>query len=317
MVAWAGHEMGVLEGRDASERFALGNRCLVGRSPVAQVRLTALKVSSEHASIYFNASPGHWEVRDLGSRNGTQLNGEALVSGRGTRLARGDELCFGEPEQSFRLVDDGPPGPGARADSGERLRAEQGVLWLGEDESAGACVYLSEDGWVLEGQEGQRLVEHGAVVEALGRTWVLELPPKETVGESPSTVAEAEPDVREPRFQFRVSRDEEQVHLRVDVEGREVDLGVRTHHYLLLMLARRRRQDEERGVALGEAGWVYSDDLARMLALDPEHANVMVFRARTQFRQKGLESSRLIERRPASRQVRFGYSAFDEAPRAG
>ena len=50
--------------------------------------------------------------------------------------------------------------------------------------------------------------------------------------------------------------------------------------------------------------------------LTGEHANVLVFRARTQFRQKGLESSRLIERRPASRQVRFGYSAFEETARA-
>jgi hypothetical protein len=308
--------MGVLQGRSASERIALGSRCLVGRSPVAQLRLTALKVSSEHASIYFNASLTHWEVRDLGSRNGTTLNGEALTSGRGTRLAKGDELCFGEPEQSYRLIDDAPPGPGARDASGTCLQAEQGVLWLGEGESAGACVYLCEDGWVLEAQDGQRLVEHGAVVQALGRDWTLELPPKETLVDSANTVAASEQEVREPHFHFRVSRDQEQVHLRVDLEGRDVDLGVRTHHYLLLTLARRRRQDEQRGSDTSEAGWVYSDDLARMLALDPEHANVLVFRARTQFRQKGLESSRLIERRPASRQVRFGYSAFEELARA-
>jgi hypothetical protein len=294
----------------------MGHRCLVGRSRFAQLRLTHLKVSSEHASIYFNASVGHWEIRDLGSRNGTQVNGEALVSGRSVRLSKGDRVCFGEVEEDWQLVDDAPPGPGAYDPlTGDRRRAEQGVLWLSEGENVGACVYLCEDGWVLEERNGQRLVEDGTLVQALGRGWTLELPPKDSVEAAASTVAATDTG-SEPRFHFRVSRDQEQVHLRVDVAGREHDLGVRTHHYLLLTLARRRHQDEQRGSDANEAGWVYSDELARMLALDPEHTNVMVFRARDQFRQKGLEPSRLIERRPASRQVRFGYSAFEEAPRA-
>lgn len=294
----------------------MGNRFLVGRSRFAQLRLPHLRVSFEHASIYFNAGAGHWEIRDLGSRNGTQLNGEALVSGRGVRLSKGDTVCFGEVDETWELVDDAPPGPGAYdAEAGDTRRAEQGVLWLSEGENVGACVYLCEDGWVLEERDGQRIVEDGTVVHALGRDWTLELPAKESVEEAVSTVAAAE-QAAEPRFHFRVSRDQEQVHLRVDVAGREHDLGVRTHHYLLLTLARRRRQDEQRSTDPNEAGWVYSDELARMLGLDPEHTNVMVFRARDQFRQKGLEPSRLIERRPASRQVRFGYSAFDEAARA-
>jgi hypothetical protein len=309
--------MGVLQGHDASERLALGNRCLVGRSRLAQLRLSALKVSSEHASIYFNASEGQWEVRDLGSTNGTQLNGEPLASGRGVRLAKGDRLSFGEAEQSYQLIEDAPPGPSAcDLERGASLQAEHGVLWLGAGDSDGACVYLCEDGWVLEERGGQRIVENGTAVSALGRAWTLELPAVETVGDSASTVAVSEQARSEPRCQFRVSRDQEQVHLRVQLEGRELDLGVRSHHFLLLTLARRRRKDEQDGSDDNEAGWVYSDELARMLALDPEHANVMVFRARDQFRQKGLESSRLIERRPASRQVRFGYRAFEEATRA-
>jgi len=303
--------MAILQRHAASERHSLGSRFLIGRSRLSHLRLDAAEVSSEHACIYFNGR-GRWEVRDLGSRNGTTLNGKPLISGRGALLATGDELCFGDAAERWILADDAPPGPIAREPGTSRfLSAEQGVLWLDDTDDNGVCVYLCEQTWVLEERGGQRVVEDGLVVTVAGRQWSLELPSIVGSEGRTSTV----PAVHESalRFRFRVSQDQEQVHLHVEDAGRTVDLGVRAHHELLLTLARLRRQDESRGTNECEAGWVYSDQLATMLALDPEHAYVMVFRARQHLRQEGIEASRLIERRPASHQVRFGYRHVEEA----
>lgn len=74
----------VLDPEGNRSRLALhGPRMIIGRSSTAQVRLDGQSVSRQHAELYkdpFN----RWWVRDLGSRNGTWVNGvnvkESLVS---------------------------------------------------------------------------------------------------------------------------------------------------------------------------------------------------------------------------------------------
>jgi hypothetical protein len=76
------------------------NRAVVGRSSQADVRLEDAEVSRRHALLWREAG-GIW-VTDLGSSNGTRLNGEALAEV--SEVVDGDLLTFGGPSFVFRSV---------------------------------------------------------------------------------------------------------------------------------------------------------------------------------------------------------------------
>ena len=104
-----------------------------------------------------------------------------------------------------------------------------------------------------------------------------------------------------------MSPDEEHVTLRASWQTGELNLGARAHHYTLLTLARLRLRDRDAGAPGGEEGWVYAQDLQRMLAVDAGKLNLDVFRARKQLARYGvLDAARLVERRPDTRQLRLG-----------
>jgi len=76
------------------------NRALVGRSSQADVRLEDPEVSRRHALLWREAG-GIW-VADLGSSNGTYLNGEPLPEV--SEVADGDLITFGSSPFVFRSV---------------------------------------------------------------------------------------------------------------------------------------------------------------------------------------------------------------------
>jgi hypothetical protein len=76
------------------------NRAVVGRSSQADVHLEDPEVSRRHALLWREAG-GVW-VTDLGSSNGTRLNGEAVPEVG--EVVDGDLLGFGGPSFVFRSV---------------------------------------------------------------------------------------------------------------------------------------------------------------------------------------------------------------------
>jgi pSer/pThr/pTyr-binding forkhead associated (FHA) protein len=68
----------------------------IGRSEQADLRVDAVEISREHAEII--ERNGMWLVRDLGSTNGTQVNGKQIKE---TLLADGDILKLAETELTF------------------------------------------------------------------------------------------------------------------------------------------------------------------------------------------------------------------------
>ena len=76
------------------------NRLLVGRATEGDVQIEHAKVSRRHA-IVFREGGKTW-VRDLGSANGTTVNGER-VGAKASPLVPGDEVGFGPATFSFRL----------------------------------------------------------------------------------------------------------------------------------------------------------------------------------------------------------------------
>lgn len=83
---------GWVEGESILRRYGLDPLpARVGRQPRLEIHLDRPHVSTEHAEIY--ARDGALWLRDLGSRNGTFVNGKRVVSDR--RLECGDIVQFG------------------------------------------------------------------------------------------------------------------------------------------------------------------------------------------------------------------------------
>lgn len=92
---------------------------LIGRARTADIRLPFSVVSSRHLRLGRDED-GYWTIEELGSTNGTHLNGELLVQGPARVLSSGDELTIGEVAVSF--IDD------AQQNSGDFTLAQTGTL---------------------------------------------------------------------------------------------------------------------------------------------------------------------------------------------
>lgn len=68
----------------------------IGRAETADMRIDSVEVSREHAEIF--ERNGVWLVRDLGSTNGTQINGKVIKE---ALLADGDIVKIAETELTF------------------------------------------------------------------------------------------------------------------------------------------------------------------------------------------------------------------------
>lgn len=75
-----------------------GERIMVGRDPSNRVALTDPAISSLHASLERYGSA--WVIRDLGSSNGTFVNGERVAGD--IPLRNGDEVSMGASRLVFR-----------------------------------------------------------------------------------------------------------------------------------------------------------------------------------------------------------------------
>ncbi len=80
--------------------YPLGDSNVVGRSTTANVRLADREVSRKHSQIDLEGD--RFILRDLGSSNGTFLNGQR-ISGP-TKLADGDEVVIGTSRMEFRIT---------------------------------------------------------------------------------------------------------------------------------------------------------------------------------------------------------------------
>ncbi|NIM50042.1 MAG: FHA domain-containing protein [Gemmatimonadales bacterium] len=112
-----------------TEVFSIA-RIGIGRHPASDLQFDPerdLDVSARHATIILEND--EWLVRDLGSRNGTLVNGHRIS--RVTKLDDTDQIRFGEhgPTLEFRLVPEGTPdGVVARAAAPEKPPPAEGPV---------------------------------------------------------------------------------------------------------------------------------------------------------------------------------------------
>ncbi len=106
---------GELQGRLFSFDRGADHEVIVGRAPESDVCLDLQSVSRRHASLRV-AIDGRWQLKDLGSRNGVQVNGSSIDD---VVLTDGDEIAFG-PDVTARFHQE----PAPRASAQEPVRAD-------------------------------------------------------------------------------------------------------------------------------------------------------------------------------------------------
>lgn len=274
-------------------------RLLVGRAPSCGLRLDDRTVSGEHARLSWVG--GRWELRDLGSRNGTFVDGARLDPGVGRDVVRGSRLGFGAEEATWELADDRSPSALAEEVGGSAVQlADDGILALPSADRPELTVYCDSRGmwWVERPDAPAEPVRDGAVVAAGGRSWRIRLP---DALEGTATV-EAGLRLDAVALRFAVSMNEEHVELSVVSRGRAIALEPREHGYVLLTLARARIADRE--LPLAEQGWLDRDRLLKMLAIDANSLNVSIYRARGQLGSAGVDGAAgLVEVRRGQRRL--------------
>ncbi len=278
-------------------------RLVVGRSRSCGWTVDDRHISGEHATLAWSGS--EWVVRDLGSRNGTFVDGERLEPGQARTVKAGMKLGFGrsEPEAAFELLDDGAPAALAEAPDGTLVLATDGLLALPDAESPTVVVFAdSRGGWVVEEGDESRAVSDGETLLVNGAPWTIRLPASL---EGTATV-DAGPTIDTVKLRFAVSMDEEHVEIAVLHRGKEIALEAREHGYILLTLARARQEDAE--LPLAEQGWIDRDRLLKMLGLDTNALNVGIYRARGQISAAGIDGAAGVV------QVRRGQRRFGLEP---
>lgn len=295
--------MGWLENYREAQRHPLLTETIVGRSPSADLRLDADFVSSIHATIAWGR--GEWSVRDLGSRNGTAVNGELVPPKTRRRLNKGDEVSFGQATSTWTLTDDGQPEAMAVAPDGARVIAQAGLLVLPDAEHPEATVYRGPIGpWRLEsGDEELEIEDLHALTLASGR-WTLRLP-----ADRPSTRASVSPlrelSLSRARIRLHAADGENGGTIVVDADDETFSFPLGRAVAVLRELAVRRGQPD--------GGWVDRETLLSDLAMTGNHLNVAIFRLRRQFSEAGfVDAVSIIER--SRRRLRLGTDTLTLDP---
>lgn len=271
------------------------------------MQLASRCVSGEHAVVFWDERG--WHVRDLGSTNGTHVDGRAARAGERVAIGVGAVIRFGDDEERWSLEDDARPSTRARCPAtGDVRTATDGLLALPDATDPRATLF--EDGhgrWNVEAEGDVRLARDQEELHLDGATWILEVCSRSAEVSTTRRLSGDPKVVGAMTLRFEVSRDGEHIALSL-VRGEDVlPLGGRAHHEVLLLLARARLRDREAGQAPAEQGWLYVDEVLDALKIDLQHFNVNVFRARQHFAQVGvLDAGALFERRTTTRQIRVG-----------
>ncbi|HKU43144.1 MAG TPA: FHA domain-containing protein [Polyangiales bacterium] len=293
-----------------------GTRCvlwadhLVGRSPEAALKLENPSVSWRHASLRWTGQV--WELQDLGSLNGTFLDGARIAAGARVPLRIGARLRFGGGDVEWLLADCAPPGAVAVAlDDGTRVTPRDGLIALPDVDHPEISIHRRIDGtWLAESSERVWTPECDEVVVANGRRFRFE--PGGVVFATAATVLDLLPTPGTIALEFAVARNEEQVDITIVHGDNRQTLRARAHTYLLLTLARLRLRDQaDPELPPTSHGWVDQQRLLKMLATTAPQLALDVYRARRQLADAGVvDSAQLIERRTVSRELRIGVSAL-------
>jgi pSer/pThr/pTyr-binding forkhead associated (FHA) protein len=295
--------------RQGNTQFTLGIHTRIGRSDENDLVLEDNGVSAYHAVLEWTDN-GQWQVRDLGSTNGSFLGRERLSSGIARVVEMGDVLRFAD-NQHWELCDVSPPSlEVVNTGSGERRMAEDGILLLSSDEDNWVEVVQTSSGlWNVEENGRSAVLKNGEVIRSGDDFWKVKLP--RAIG--PTTpLTKSSPGysrrLAEAHFRFFVSQDLEHIRLTISL-GKDEWISERAHNWLLLQMAKIRIDEEANpSVQTEEAGWIYVDELCTIAGMNTEsRVNVEIHRIRKEMSKLGIpEPAAVVERRRGTGKVRIG-----------
>lgn len=299
--------MGTLFSKTTNTKIPLRMKTLFGRDTRCDVQVDDPKVSHEHASLRWRDDA--WELRDLGSVNGTYVGTRRLGSGERAQLEAGAVVSLSSSTAVFELVDASPPLAAAlhRA-TGTVHVAAKGILGLPNEEQPRVTLFASSDGtWYIEIEKEVRSAKNGEELTLGSDTYVIEVP-TQTLGTIRS--GGNGPMLESIRLKFAVAPDEESVEVTLFVGDKPTTLPPRRYHYLLVTLARAWLEDA--GMSAAVRGYRDRDELCDKLDMDAMKLNVEIYRLRKQFAELGIQGAAgLIERRPGTFEVRIGVTNIE------
>jgi hypothetical protein len=260
-------------------------------------------VSAQHARVsYFD---GAWHIRDLGSKNGTYVDGQRVDVGPWRRLEAGARIDLGGAPW-FRVADLRPPTMHARSEGGVIALPVDGVLALPSSDAPEVLVMQGNEGHVLERDGREAPVVDGTEVTAGGQLWRI------FIGGSDADLFETQPttparDLRSTHLVFTEALDVGLVRLCVAADDGQVAISGRSFIAVLLHLARARLADRHQAIEEHECGWRTRRDILGSLKITPEKLNLDLHRARRVLSAEGVHAvDALIERRRERGMLRIG-----------
>jgi predicted component of type VI protein secretion system len=125
-----------------------GPPIVIGREESCDIRLVSTNVSRRHAEVRWIDKPARPTIRDLGSQNGTLLNGIKIESTE-QGLTDGDRIQIGDLQATYRRVPAGVPDSSVRADVAADSTDEMPAVGSALDEPAVEAAGLTGDATIL------------------------------------------------------------------------------------------------------------------------------------------------------------------------
>jgi hypothetical protein len=264
----------------------------IGRSDRSRLVLSHPSVSSFHARLRWSGD--RWLVRDLGSRNGTFVNGRSVEVQRWHALSAGDRLMFGDPAETWTLVEAAMPRPLLHDGAGTILLGSVSPLPSADDPRA--TIFRRGDGRFVLEEEGAEpvMLRSGDRVKVGRRDLAVHLPdgPDDAVSTSTADDAPLPHRLDAASLTINAAPDEETAEVYVAHGPHREYLPPRVHLYVLLHLARLRSG------APTDDGWLACEVLCDELRATREQLAIHVFRIRDDFKRLGFaDAGDIIDRR--------------------
>lgn len=302
--------MASLIGPDFQRIYLTSNHIFGRLASAVDTEIKNTAVSRIHFAIEYQEES--WWVVDF-SRNGTWVNQTKLEKNQRVRLQEADQIAIGQKQSLvFTWEDNSPPTDllVQRESAGKPIQQSIALDAPKSVDIADQRVTLTpvDTGWRVNVDESDVILVDQDWLQIAQQQWQLLLT------NQPENTAEQllnQQSLDQLELCIHTSLDEETTHVLIDTGHNKIDLKTRSHHYLVLVLARYWVADFNSGVDRTECGWVYVDELSKMLAMAETALNIQVYRIRKQLSTAldgyFLDSEVIIRRRG---QVRLGFSKF-------
>ncbi len=286
---------------------------LIGRAPSNDLVVSDDQVSWHHAAVWMEN--GQLCVRDMGSRNGTMLNGRRI---RGLEVMReGDVVSLG-PDTELRVREQSHTAERVcllveQVEAGVRIPIRSDRFHIGGGEDADLCIPGAEerlatllvdaDGQVtLATDDSSLTLQPGQQFEVAGYQLRVVYAP---LTHAPTVEPEAD------RYPYRLwvtlnGSTGPEAKLTDERTGMEHVVDAENRVILLYLLARRLREDLDAGKSSEEAGWTSDEQInvgvwGRSGTADSNNLHVLVYRLRKELREAGFDPWFIEKRRRAMR----------------